>query len=57
MRTTQAGPIHAFIHQLERLFHQGTMIILTEGELLKRFVASHDESSVRAHDRGAVRRS
>ena len=36
------------IHQLERLFHHGTAIGLTEGELLERFVRGNDEAAFEA---------
>jgi RNA polymerase sigma factor (sigma-70 family) len=38
----------AFLHQLERLFHHGTAVGLTEGELLERFVGGHDEAAFEA---------
>jgi RNA polymerase sigma factor (sigma-70 family) len=49
MQTTMRGPSNgALIHQLERLFHHGTTIGLTEGELLERFVGGHDEAAFEA---------
>jgi RNA polymerase sigma factor (sigma-70 family) len=49
MRTTLRGPFSgAFLHQLERLFHHGTAVGLTEGELLERFVRGHDEAAFEA---------
>jgi RNA polymerase sigma factor (sigma-70 family) len=38
----------ALIHQLERLFDHGTVIGLTEGELLERFVTGRDETAFEA---------
>ncbi|HKI20008.1 MAG TPA: RNA polymerase sigma factor, partial [Isosphaeraceae bacterium] len=38
----------AVLHQLERLFHQGTSIGATEGELLERFVTRRDETAFEA---------
>jgi len=38
----------ALIHQLERLFGQGTSIGSTEGELLERFVTGRDEAAFEA---------
>jgi RNA polymerase sigma factor (sigma-70 family) len=49
MRTTFRGEFSgAFIHQLERLFQHGTAIGLSEGELLDRFIAAHDEAAFEA---------
>ena len=49
MRTTLRGPFSgAFIHQLERLFQHGTAVGMSEGELLERFVAAHDEAAFEA---------
>ncbi|MFI5460140.1 MAG: RNA polymerase sigma factor, partial [Isosphaerales bacterium] len=38
----------AVLHQIERLFHQGTSIGATEGELLERFVTRRDETAFEA---------
>jgi RNA polymerase sigma factor (sigma-70 family) len=49
MRTMLRGHSSgALIHQLERLFHQGTTVGLTEGELLERFARGHDEAAFEA---------
>jgi RNA polymerase sigma factor (sigma-70 family) len=49
MRTRVQGPCSgAFIHQLERLFEQGTAVGISEGELLERFVAARDEAAFEA---------
>jgi hypothetical protein len=49
MRTISRGPgSGAFIHQLERLFDHGTVVGLTEGELLERCASEHDEAAFEA---------
>jgi RNA polymerase sigma factor (sigma-70 family) len=49
MRTAVRGHYSgALIQQLERLFHQGTAVGLTEGELLERFVRGRDETAFEA---------
>ena len=49
MRTTLRGySSGALIHQLERLFHHGTTVGLTEGELLERFTRGKDEAAFEA---------
>jgi RNA polymerase sigma factor (sigma-70 family) len=49
MRTTARGHFDgALIQQLERLFHQGTTVGLSEGELVERFASGHDESAFEA---------
>jgi RNA polymerase sigma factor (sigma-70 family) len=49
MRTTLRGPFSGtFLHQLDRLFHHGTAIGATEGELLDRFIRSQDEAAFEA---------
>src|SRR5438270_12299146 len=49
MRTMLRGPFSgALIHQLEHLFHHGTAVGLTEGELLERFVRGRDEAAFEA---------
>ncbi len=49
MRTTLRGAFSgSFIHQLERLFQQGTAVGMSEGELLDRFVAGRDEAAFAA---------
>jgi RNA polymerase sigma factor (sigma-70 family) len=49
MQTMRGGYVSgALIHQLERLFHQGTTVGLTESELLERFARGHDEAAFEA---------
>jgi RNA polymerase sigma factor (sigma-70 family) len=45
MPRLQGSDSGALLHQLGRLFEQGTVVGLTEGELLERFVTGHDESA------------
>jgi RNA polymerase sigma factor (sigma-70 family) len=45
LRRPFSGPL---IHQIERLFQHGTVVGLTESELLERFVSGHDESAFEA---------
>ncbi len=49
MRTMMQGQFSgALVQQLGRLFEQGTVVGLSEGELLERFSNSHDESAFEA---------
>src|ERR1700678_2807816 len=49
MRTMPRGHFDGtLIQQLERLFHQGTTVGLSEGELVERFASGHDESAFEA---------
>ncbi len=49
MRTMMRGHFSgALIHELDRLFHQGTAAGLSESELLERFAMGHDESAFEA---------
>jgi RNA polymerase sigma factor (sigma-70 family) len=49
MQSSLRGPFNgAFVHQVERLFHHGTSVGLTEGELLERFVRGRDEAAFEA---------
>src|SRR3984957_7754165 len=49
MRTMLRGQFsNTLIHQLDRLFHQGTTAGLTEGELVERFARGHDEAAFEA---------
>jgi hypothetical protein len=49
MRTLLRGQFSGvLIHQCERLFQQGTVSGLTEGELLERFVRGQDEAAFEA---------
>jgi len=43
--TNRGSDSGALLHQLGRLFRQGTFVGLTEGELLDRFVAGRDETA------------